>query len=92
MSLISSFCSWSQIFAPDFLQIRSHPYTLAVGYALPTIGARSGLTPVRLCPCRANKKTAHLTVDGFSLPPTPSPHCAHADSGAEQPRLPYLWQ
>ncbi|MDE6264283.1 MAG: hypothetical protein K2M11_03970, partial [Paramuribaculum sp.] len=30
------------------------PDTLAVGYALPAIGVRSGLTPVRLCPCRAN--------------------------------------
>ena len=23
-------------------------------YALPAIGARSGLSPIRLCPCRAN--------------------------------------
>ncbi|MBD5273046.1 MAG: hypothetical protein HDS42_07285, partial [Bacteroides sp.] len=29
--------------------------TLAFGYALPTIGARWGLAPVRLSPCRANK-------------------------------------
>ena len=26
-------------------------------YALPAIGARSGVSPIRLCPCRANKKT-----------------------------------
>jgi len=32
--------------------------TLALGYVLGTINPHSGLSPVRLRPCRAHKKTA----------------------------------
>lgn len=31
--------------------------TLAVGWTLAAIRQRWGLTPIRLCPCRANKET-----------------------------------
>ena len=36
--------------------------TVASDYARPAIGARSGLTPVRLCPCRANKTKSCKSV------------------------------
>ena len=44
------------MFAAVFLPITIAVDTVASDYALPAIGARSGLAPVRLCPCRANKK------------------------------------
>ena len=55
-SLVSSFCTWSQTFVLSFLPILLAVDTVASDYALPAIGARSGLSPIRLCPCRANKK------------------------------------
>ncbi|WP_289873083.1 hypothetical protein, partial [uncultured Duncaniella sp.] len=54
LSLVSNFCAWSQTFVLGFLPILLAADTVASDYALPAIGARSGLTPVRLCPCRAN--------------------------------------
>ena len=53
-SLVSSFCAWSQTFVLSFLPILLAVDTVASDYALPAIGARSGLSPIRLCPCRAN--------------------------------------
>ena len=56
LSLVSSFCAWSQTFVLSFLPIPLAVDTVASDYALPAIGARSGLSPIRLCPCRANWK------------------------------------
>ena len=46
-SLVSSSCPSGQGFAASFLQTLCHHNALALGYALPAIRARSGLTPVR---------------------------------------------
>ena len=43
MSLVSSFCAWSQTFVLSFLPIPLAVDTVASDYALPAIGARSGL-------------------------------------------------
>ena len=59
LSLVSSFCAWSQTFVLSFLPIPLAVDTVASDYALPAIGARSGLAPIRLCPCRANIKHRH---------------------------------
>lgn len=54
LSLVSSSCAWSQTFVLSVLPILLTADTVASDYALPAIGARSGLAPVRLCQCRAN--------------------------------------
>ena len=58
LSLVSSFCAWSQTFVLSFLPILLTVDTVASDYALPAIGARSGLSPIKLYPCRANHEEA----------------------------------
>ena len=59
-ALVSSFCTSGQCFAADFLQTQCHHWHLVFGCTLAAIRPRSGLTPVRLCPCRANIKKERL--------------------------------
>ena len=56
---------WKKCLMPrsDILQIPPHVYWRRsecrhpiFGYTIPAIGARSGLSPIRLCPCRAYQK------------------------------------
>ena len=55
------------MFAAGFLPIPLAVDTVASDYALPAIGARSGLSPVRLCPCRAYQKRGQNLADAGSI-------------------------
>ena len=64
-SLICNFCSSGQDFAASFLQIPPRDGHPCLRLTLPTVKARSGLSPYSYRPCRAHKKRG-LPWSGYS--------------------------
>ena len=66
LSLVCSFCPSDQDFAAGFLQIPPRGGHPCLRLTLPSVKARSGLSPYSYRPCRAHVELSRRTALGFS--------------------------